>query len=147
MQRGWRPIWDEVIFRLQPTGEILLQICCRNSKGPSRSQLTIAFAGAELSQRRFASTTGIAKSDNRSLISERVNSLSVSSAWFLRHRSTRRCARDVLGLAMHFRLDDSPPCASQIPKSRYPGFDRVPTECRRTLTGANPRHAARPHYP
>jgi len=48
---------------------LMLQICCRSSERQSCTQLTIVCSGRPLSQRRFASATGIAQSDNRSLIS------------------------------------------------------------------------------
>jgi hypothetical protein len=57
-------------FKLQPIGEILLQIGCRSSEGRLYIQLSIASSGRR-AFRNIGSLrpTGIAQSDNRSLIS------------------------------------------------------------------------------
>jgi hypothetical protein len=63
----------------------------------------IASAGApSYSQGRLAPSTGIAWDDNRSLISRRVNTLWVSSAWFLPCTSTRHSRAMFLGFSYGF---------------------------------------------
>jgi hypothetical protein len=53
-------------------------------------------------QGRLAPSKGIAWDDNRSLISSRVNTLWVSSAWFLPCRSTRHSRAMFLGFSYGF---------------------------------------------
>jgi hypothetical protein len=101
---GKGPAWTKGGFPIATsTGDPAADLLQEQREAIS-AQLMIAAGGTELSQRRFASRTGIAHSDNRSLIPGEVNILRVPRHGFCETRAQGIAARRNLGFTYGFSI-------------------------------------------